>query len=200
MMSETQQTEHARTDWVSPGNSPVLPPTASLRTRTSADWLPAANAAVLSAVGTPTSRSVGTEDVEPNPAPAVVARLAAATYRPSSSTRFDLRQQWEGAVTAVGVDSFSASLRDLTDPTVSEETAELFLEDVGESDRDLIEPGAVFYWSVGYEDTPRGRERKSIIRFRRLPGWGRQQMNSVKAKSDELSAYFLGGDSKADVR
>ncbi|GMU60013.1 MAG: hypothetical protein AMXMBFR34_17760 [Myxococcaceae bacterium] len=196
-MSETLQIERTKSDWLSAGNAAVPAPTASLRTRTSADWLPAANAAVLSAVGTPASRATGTEDVQPNPAPAVVARLATSPYRVSSPTRFDLRQQWEGIVAAVSGDTFTATLKDLTDPAVTEESAELFLEDVGESDRNLVEPGAVFYWSVGYEDTPRGRERKSIIRFRRLPGWSRQQLNSVKEKTAELSKYFLGAESKA---
>lgn len=198
-MSQTLQVEGeaTSTDWGSAGNAPVLPPTASPRTRSSADWLPTANAAVLSALGMPAARPAGTEGAQPSPASAVVARLATTPYRVSSPTRFDLRQQWEGTVTAISEDSFTATLEDLTDPAVSEESAELFLEDVSESDRELVELGAVFYWSVGYEDTPRGRERKSIIRFRRLPGWSRQQLNAVKEKTAELSAYFLAADSKA---
>ena len=38
-------------------------------------------------------------------------------------------------------------------------------------DLDLLEPGAVFYWNIGYRDRPSGRERISTIRFRRLPVW-----------------------------
>lgn len=199
-MNEPLPPEPARTDWMSAANAPTPPPTANVTSRSAADWLTAANVAVLSAVGAPSSRAAGTEDVDPNPAPAVVARLATAQRLTSAPTRFDLRQQWEGTVAAVEGDSFTVTLQDLTDPRVPEESAELFIEDVGESDRALIEPGAVFYWSVGYEDTPRGRERKSIIRFRRLPGWSKQELSAVRAKTAELSDYFLGGATQAQRR
>lgn len=203
-MSETQQTERPKAEWASAGNAPIPSPTASFSTQIPVDRL---SAAVSSAVKTPRGLGSGiqdlergTEDLELNPAPALVDRIASSAFSTSSPTRFDLRQQWEGTIVDVGADSFTVTLKDLTDPSNSEESAELFLEDIGESDRDLVEPGAVFYWSVGYEDTSRGRERKSIIRFRRLPGWSRQEMDAVKAKTDELSSYFVGAAPPAAVR
>lgn len=185
-------------DWLPAAKAAVLSAVGTLRpSGDSPSSSEAAHAVVLSAVGTPASRTAGTQDLQPNPAPAVLARLATLPYRMSTPTRFDLRQQWEGIVVSVSGDSFTATLKDLTDPSVAEESSELFLEDVGESDRELVELGAVFYWSVGYEDTPRGRERKSIIRFRRLPGWSGRQLDSVNAETAELSDYFLRAPSNA---
>ncbi len=123
--------------------------------------------------------------------------ISSARTRP---TRFELKQQWEGTVVEILEDSFVATLKDLTDSSNPEESSELFLDDVGETDRPLLEPGAIFYWSVGYEDTPRGRERKSIIRFRRLPGWSARSLVAAKTKASELSDYFLGAVSEAQRR
>lgn len=75
-------------------------------------------------------------------------------------------QQWEGTVVGVGPDSFTAILKDRLNLEAPEESVDIFLEDVSEADLKLVAPGALFYWSIGYEDTDRGRENKSIIKFR----------------------------------
>lgn len=203
----------ANVAWLSAASEPFAPMTASQERGASADLLPLACNAVRSAideartpdVGTTSLRSGGSHDegtqtLSPNPAPALVARLAAATHTSASRTRFDLRQQWEGTVVELSGDGFTVNLRDLTNPAGPEESAELFLEDVSEGDRAAVEPGAIFYWSVGYEDTPRGRERKSIIRFRRLPGWSRRELDAMRARAADLSSYFIGADSLSAAR
>jgi hypothetical protein len=78
-------------------------------------------------------------------------------------------QRWEGTIEEVGEDSFTAVLRDLT-AQGADEWAELLLDDVAESDRALVAPGAVFYWWIGYRESVSGRTRASVIRLRRLPG------------------------------
>jgi hypothetical protein len=104
--------------------------------------------------------------------------------------RFVLKQQWQGVVTSVGDDAFTVDLKDLTDPDSPEETAELLREDVDPQDLALLEPGAIFYWSIGYEDTRRGRERKSIIRFLRLPGWTATDLEAIEREAHELNVFF----------
>jgi hypothetical protein len=121
----------------------------------------------------------------------VVEQLALANSSPMPQVRFQLLQQWEGTVVEVGEDTFDAVLQDLTDPTTPEESVELYLEDVDEADRALLEPGAIFYWSIGYEEGSRGLARKSVVRFRRLPGWTKRRLNEVQVKTGQLVSYFL---------
>lgn len=83
---------------------------------------------------------------------------------------FFVRQAWEGTVVEVAGDSFSAVLRDLTDPSRPDERVEMLRDDVSSSDVPLLVPGAVFYWNIGYTEG-RGipRRRTSQVTFRRLP-------------------------------
>lgn len=104
--------------------------------------------------------------------------------------QFVLVQQWEGVVAEIGEESFSAVIKDLSDRRNDEEDTELFLDDVRADDRQLLKRGAVFYWSIGYEDTPRGRERKSIIVFRRLPAWTQRDVQQFKARAATLSSWL----------
>ena len=87
-----------------------------------------------------------------------------------AQSRFEVLQKWEGIVLDVLTDSFTARLIDLTRAGADEE-AEFALDEIDGGDRDLLKPGAVFYWNIGYSDSPTGRARVSIIRFRRLPLW-----------------------------
>lgn len=105
---------------------------------------------------------------------------------------FILLQQWEGVVaTEPREGEFSAVLRDLTNPTYSEEQAMLSLEHVPPPDRKLVVPGAVFYWSVGYEDTPTGTRRTiSVLRFRRLPAWTHGDMRRIARDVERFQRLF----------
>jgi len=90
----------------------------------------------------------------------------------SSSTRFVALQQWEGTVTAVAHDEFEASARDLTVVASPMEQFTLETSDVSPRDRRLLVPGAVFYWSIGYEHAPTGQVQiVSRLVFQRLPLW-----------------------------
>jgi hypothetical protein len=183
-------------DWTTASVSPPAPsPTAG----SPSEHPSTAPVPILSASQARHRLPEGTEAATPIPPAGAQDTIAGLRLRATSS-RFDLRQQWEGTVVSIDGDSFSVTLRDLTDASVPEESAELLLEDVSDSDRELLEPGAVFYWSVGYEETFRGRERKSIIRFRRLPGWTRQQLKAVQDRAEELNSYFSAARPKANVQ
>jgi hypothetical protein len=96
------------------------------------------------------------------------------------TTENRLLQLWEGHVTSVAVNEFSAVIRDKTDPTNPDEEVSIALEELGADDLELVRPGAVFYWSVRYEqEIGLARRRVSRIRFRRLPGWSHAELKEV---------------------
>lgn len=100
---------------------------------------------------------------------------------------FKAIQKWEGKVISFAGDTFKATLSPLVGDKIDQE-AEIYVEDVTPDERPLIEPGAVFYWSIGYLERPSGRRRESVLRFRRLPTW---TTNEVKNKvGRDLASYF----------
>ena len=84
---------------------------------------------------------------------------------------FKLLQEWEGKVEKVGDETFLAIIKDKTRVDNPDEDVEIFMSEISPEDRSFVRPGALFYWSVGYEEgqgVP--RQRVSRIRFRRVPG------------------------------
>ncbi len=101
-------------------------------------------------------------------------------------------QRWEGTVTACGGETFLARLNDLTSGGLNEEV-ELLMDDVPEEDRPLVEPGAVFYWSVGHLVKPSGeRPRISSLRFRRLPVWSSSELEAARERATDVAEVFDG--------
>lgn len=95
-------------------------------------------------------------------------------------------QQWEGVVSEVGDKDFTAELRDLTNVDNAPQVAEFPYSEISKSDRSLIAPGAVFYWSIGYDTTPGGQiTRVSEIRLRRSPEWTERKLEAVRAEAKE---------------
>lgn len=106
--------------------------------------------------------------------------------------RFIVLQKWQGYVTGRAETTFRARLEPLTGEG-PEQVAEIYVNEVDEQDQTLIEPGAVFYWTVGYHDKPSGRERTSIIRFRRLPTWSAHEIDAAARDAEQLRR-LLGAD------
>ena len=100
---------------------------------------------------------------------------------------FKAIQKWEGKVISLSGDTFKATLSVLVGDKVDQE-AEIYVEDVTPDERPYIEPGAVFYWSIGYLERPSGRRRESVLRFRRLPTWTSDEVEQKAAK--DLTVYF----------
>lgn len=101
-------------------------------------------------------------------------------------SNFVVRQKWEGVVLEVNAESFSVRLFDLSSDERDEE-AELDLSEVSREDLKLVEPGAVFYWSIGYYTTGDGQvQRTSQIRFRRLPAWSKSELERAEVRAKEL--------------
>lgn len=96
-------------------------------------------------------------------------------------------QQWRGTVTTIGEAEFDAELRDLTDRARVREAATFRFDELSDGDQYLVQIGAVFYWSIGYELTPtRQRKLVATIIFRRLPAWTKRQLDAVKARANEI--------------
>ena len=103
-----------------------------------------------------------------------------------STENFIVRQKWEGYITDTSDDVFTARLRSLSGAADKLE-AEIYLDELDQDDRQLVEPGAIFYWSIGYLDGPSGRRRTSIIRFKRVPRLTDVQLADIESSASELS-------------
>ncbi len=120
-------------------------------------------------------------DVIPPPSPAETPRGALIPL-----------QKWEGVVLEVRQDTFVARIFDEAGKHPDEEI-ELPKEELSPFESDLLEAGAIFYWTIGYRQRlPRGqRERVSLIRLRRLPAWSRAELSAAHARAEAL-AHDLG--------
>ena len=95
-------------------------------------------------------------------------------------------QSWEGTVLEVEDGSFVARLVDVAGEHLDEEVS-LSKEELCDFDLELLEPGAIFYWTIGYRYQVGGaRERVSRIRLRRLPAWTKLQLDEA---SERASAF-----------
>lgn len=144
-----------------------------------------------------TTDQTHTEDVDGSSAPLapIPHRFPLLpTYIWKPREHFIVLQKWEGHVTEVDETTFRARLHPLAGEGTDQE-AEIYTEEVSPQDRALIQPGSIFYWSIGYLDRPSGRIRASIIRFRRLPTWSESQLAAAKAAASRLRTIFDAGDS-----
>lgn len=108
-------------------------------------------------------------------------------------------ERWEGVVLGVENDVFRARLVDLDRRTPDEE-AEVHLSEVSDEDRALVEPGAIFYWSIGYYiDRAGQRMRRSLVRFRRLPAWTRGELDNARREAEETGSILGWGSESADA-
>ncbi len=109
-----------------------------------------------------------------------------ASIQTPAQDSFLLLQKWEGVVKKVRNDTFIAQLTDLSSQSEDEE-AEIPIEEISLADKSMLAPGAVFYWCIGYRDTPGGqRIRASEIRFRRLPSWTLKELDNSRKEAEEL--------------
>ena len=98
-------------------------------------------------------------------------------------------QKWEGCVEEVKKETFSAKLYDLQDLQAPDYFCEIYLEEVSEADKELVQPGAVFYWHIFYKEQAGQKSRESRIRFRRLP-WSKAQREQAEKDAEKLNRYF----------
>jgi hypothetical protein len=135
----------------------------------------------------PLSSSYRNGDTTESPSTLEPARVLRVPRAQVARQHFILLQRWEGTVTNVNVEEFSAVLRDLSQAARPEEQASFLLDEVPDPDRSLLVPGAVFYWTIGYEVTLTGtRKTVSMLRFRRLPAWSESDLRRIKADAERF--------------
>lgn len=108
------------------------------------------------------------------------------------SSKLEVLQSWEGVVTDVdtATGEFTARLHDLGDRD-EEREAVFDLREVSANDRDLLRPGGVFQWMIGYRRFTFGSmERVSSITFRRLPAWYAEDLDAARSEGEALAAAF----------
>ncbi len=115
--------------------------------------------------------------------------LSFSGLQPRSRENYRILQKWEGYVTEVEIDVFHAVLSPIVGGGPDLDT-EIYIEEVVSGDRHLIEPGAVFYLSIGYLDRPSGRQRVLLLRFRRLPRWSERDIEDARELAEKLGKLF----------
>lgn len=100
---------------------------------------------------------------------------------------FKVIQKWEGIVEGIYEKFISVKLVDLTNGG-SDEEAEIEYIDIQEDDRELLEIGAMFYWSIGYEKDQNGTiRRSSLIKFKRLPRIESSEFDDIYDRAKEIN-------------
>jgi len=102
----------------------------------------------------------------------------------NSVRRVEVLQQFEGVVTEVGEDYFVARMHDLTNSESEIEVMEFDLREISEQDHEILQPGSVFYWTIGYETRVGGQVvRISEMRVQRNPIWTKAKLDSVESEA-----------------
>ena len=112
---------------------------------------------------------------------------------------------WEGVVEEVREGTFSGRLIPLSngaaDPGRTEFTEFSFDDLANESDRDLVQPGAVFYWTIGKSRNGAGTlTNVSLVRFRRIPTPTLQRQQRARREAEELLDTLDGFDGEDSPR
>ena len=102
-----------------------------------------------------------------------------------------LLQRWIGRVEQVKNHTFVAIVSDATMSQRPDEEVELDRREIPRPDLHLLVPGAAFYWSIGYEDSPEGQRRRvSELRFVRQPRLSESQIKRSFERADRLAAFL----------
>jgi hypothetical protein len=132
-----------------------------------------------------------TSDTEPLSKRAQATR--AVTENPKQLSYFKSLESWVGRVISIEEGGqFSALVVSDKHPE-TRETAEFSVDEISDDDQSLVQVGANFYWSIGYQiDAYGGRSTASVLRFQRLRHWTRKELELARTKSAEYSDWFVG--------
>ena len=129
------------------------------------------------------------DDEDDNYLGEILARLVKAVKSHESSSYFLSIQKWRGYVTNLTPEGFEARLEDLSSGG-TDEVGEFERREVSPGDKELLQLGSVFYWSIGYAYNGTQVEKKSVIRFQRLNGWSEEEYDRAIDKGAALYDYF----------
>ena len=118
---------------------------------------------------------------------------------PEISNNFDIQrtkrfsqkvQKWKGVVESLNPNFFTAKVYDLLFDTTYE-FGEFELSDVSPEDLNLLSPGSIFYWTVGYFMEDGQISKKSTIRFQRLISLDEEDQKKAADDIDNLYGNLL---------
>lgn len=95
-------------------------------------------------------------------------------------------QNWVGHIIEISDEEFTAKLID-EKIKGTYEIAKFSIKEVSEGDLNLLQLGAVFYWSVGYLNREGQITKESIIRFKRTVEIPIDEFDSIIDNANELS-------------
>ena len=139
-----------------------------------------------------------TENTSEKSAPPKTIKLVPYRVKAVPRPKFKLLQKWEGTVIEVENNVIRAQIQDLLDRSTPLEEVTFSMDEVSKSDRPLVVQGAIFYWMIGYLDHVTGqRTRESRIVFRRLPGWKKDEVETVERESRPLIDLLPDSEAQA---
>jgi uncharacterized protein YoaH (UPF0181 family) len=136
--------------------------------------------------------SISTEELIPVKAQKITEKVKNyihSTQRVEDNDYFLSIQKWKGVITSISDETFEARLEDLINSDTYE-IGEFELKEVSPGDLELFKMGAAFYWSVGYANNHNQREKKSIIRFQRLPSWTEDELDKASDRRNDLFDFL----------
>jgi len=99
-------------------------------------------------------------------------------------------QTWLGYVIDIDEEKFIAKLEDLNNPGGTHEIIEFSLDEVSPGDKDLLNRGSIFYWSVGSLMNNGQFKKESILRFKRVAQWSEEEYDKATDLADMLYKSF----------
>jgi hypothetical protein len=91
---------------------------------------------------------------------------------PNRLVGFVTERRWQGQILTVDADGkFWARVYDMSEENSDDvEEAQFDAEDVPDLMKDLVKPGGIFFWDIGYQVEPSGqRVRQSVLSFPMMP-------------------------------
>lgn len=114
-------------------------------------------------------------------------QIVSDSHKSPPMLNFVALQEWEGYVTEIFEDSFSAILVDTTlEETEPGEQAEFDIEEISNHGQSLLKVGAVFVWTIGYNTVGSTKQRSSQIVFRNLPAFSEKELGEAKSEAEQL--------------
>jgi len=107
---------------------------------------------------------------------------------PHDIVTFSPMQEWEGYVTEIFAESFSAYLIDKTaEKSIAEELMEFSISDLSEDNKDLLKVGAIFRWAIGYQKQHGSKRKVSEVVFRRMPAITKRDIKHAESRVDAIT-------------
>lgn len=100
---------------------------------------------------------------------------------------FVTERRWQGRILTVDADgNFWARVYDVDEENVDEmEEVQFDSEDVSDLMKDLVKPGGIFFWDIGFQVEPSGqRVRQSVLSFPMIPRVSQQERQAARERAE----------------